>query len=151
MNEIYGYRKALSRFPADESGCLEQIRGRRTFVTHRSIPCSFLFSLVSFQSNLFCSKAKPCQTTKETFFNRNNTAQISQSRFTFRREVELLYPTALLQARFFSPSFRSNQICCVPKQSRVEIRKKQRPAHISQSLPDSKTSSLYSRLDKSFS
>ena len=55
------------------------MRRRRTFVTNRSIPCSFLYSLGSFQSNLFCSKAKPCRTTKETFFNRNNTAQISQS------------------------------------------------------------------------
>lgn len=46
--------------------------------------------------------------------------------YYFRREVELLYPTALVNARFFSPSFRSNQICYVPKQSRVEMRKRQR-------------------------
>ena len=45
----------------------------RTFVSHRFVPCSFLFFPLSFQSNLLCSKAKPCGNTKET------TAQISQS------------------------------------------------------------------------
>ena len=52
--------------------------------------------------------------------------QVMAMGYYFHREVELLYPTALVHARFFSPSFRSNQICYVPKQSRVEIRKKQR-------------------------
>ena len=118
------------------------MRRRRTFVTNRSIPCSFLYSLGSFQSNLFCSKAKPCRTTKEKIL-------IGITRHRFLKVYLSPRSRTFVSHRFvpcsflFTPlSFQSNLLCSKAKPCGNT---KETTAQISQSLPDSKTSSHCSR------
>ena len=99
------------------------MRRRRTFVTNRSIPCSFTPSVRSNQI-CFALKQNRVELRKKNFLigiTRHRFLKVYLSprsrTFVSHRFVPCLF--------LFSP-FRSNQTCYVPKQSRVEIRKKQR-------------------------
>ena len=140
-------RNALSCFAIDESSWLEQMRRRRTFVTNRSIPCSFTPSVRSNQI-CFALKQSRVELRKKNFL-------IGITRHRFLKVYLSPRSRTFVSHRFvpcsflFTPlSFQSNLLCSKAKPCGNT---KETTAQISQSLPDSKTSSHCSRLDKCIS
>ena len=147
MNEIYGYSESF-KLLCNRRKQLVGVDAEKANFCNQPLYSMLVYSLGSLQSNLFCSKAKPCRTTKEKFFNRNNTAQISQSLPFAEKSNFCIPPLCSMFVSFLPLSFQSNLLCSKAKPCGNT---KETTAQISQSLPDSKTSSHCSRLDKCIS
>ena len=123
MNEIYGYSESFKSLCSRRKWLVGVDAEKANFCNPPlySMFFSFLPRFVPMKFILFQSKAVSNYERNIFNFNWNNTAQIFQSLPFAEKSNFCILPLCSMHARFFSPSFRSNQFCYVPKQSRVEM------------------------------